>query len=93
MRVEFLPEAEADLDRLFHFLLERSSWAAQRAMSAIDDAIEQLKANPRLGTVLESSPEFRRVPVVFGRYGYVLQYRIQEDAVVVVRIWQGREQR
>jgi len=93
VRVEFTPQAEDDIDRLYQFLVEKNPLAAQKAMLAIDDLIEVLSDQPRLGKRLESLPDFRQMPVTFGRFGYVLQYRIQEDALIVLRIWAGRENR
>lgn len=93
MRIEFLPQAERDIDRLFEFLADKDLLAAQKAMLAIDDAIERLTDQPRLGPRIPVNTDFRQIPIRFGKYGYVMQYRIQEDALIVVRIWAGLEQR
>lgn len=93
MRIEFLPEAEQDIDRLYDFLASKDLLAAQKAMLAIDDAIDLLADQPRIGSRVLTNDEFRQLPIRFGKYGYVLQYRIQEDVLIVVRIWAGREQR
>lgn len=93
MRIEFLPEAVGDIDRLFEFLSDKDLLAAQKAMLAIDDMIDGLADQPRMGVRIPDHEEFRQIPIRFGKYGYVMQYRIQEDALIIVRIWAGREQR
>lgn len=91
MRVEFLPQAVEDIDRVFGFLVEKNPLAAAKAMLAIDEAIEKLTLSPRLGRPLPGLEDFRQIPIPFGKSGYMMQYRIQEDALVVVRLWAGRE--
>ncbi|MEL6521043.1 MAG: type II toxin-antitoxin system RelE/ParE family toxin [Pseudomonadota bacterium] len=93
MRLEFLPEAEADLDRLFIFLVEKNPLAAQKAMLAIDEALNILLESPLIGHVPEHFPDYRQHIVTFGKSGYIVRYRIQEDALIVTRIWAGRERR
>jgi plasmid stabilization system protein ParE len=90
-----LPEAERDIDRLYEFLIGDSPLAAQKAMLAIDEGFALLRDNPALGIEMADRPEYRQLFVPFGKSAYVLRYRIDrdDDALVVVRIWHGRESR
>ena len=89
-RVEFTPEADADLDRLFDFLLERAQ-TVEDAMLAYE-AVKALRiaANSHLAT---SPYSYRRVGtrstlreliVPFGSTGYVLRFDIRTPELVLV---------
>lgn len=95
MRLEFLPEALQDIDRLYDFLIEKDPIAAQKAMLAIDEGLLLLEENPLLGLEVESATRYRQLFVPFGRSAYVLRYRVdtERNALVVVRVWHGREDR
>lgn len=95
MKLVFLPEAVDDIDRLFHFLNAIDPRSAQKAMLALDEGIEMLLGNPLIGPKMEGREEYRQLFVPFGRNAYVLRYRIDErrDALVIVRVWHGREHR
>lgn len=89
-RVEFTPEALADLDRLFDFLLDRAE-TAEEAMRAFE-AVEALRtaANSHLATTPYSfrkvgqRPTLRELIVPFGTTGYVLRFDIRTPELVLV---------
>jgi plasmid stabilization system protein ParE len=89
-RVEFTLEAEADLDRLFDFLLAQAQTAedAMRAHEAVE-AI-RLAANSHLSTTPYSyrkvgqRPTLRELIVPFGSTGYVLRFDIRTPELVLV---------
>ena len=90
-RVRLTREAEADLERLFDFVLERElardggdlSLAAQ-ALSAIRSGIETLKSSPFTCRKADRSPFLRELIIPFGRSGYVALFEILDpDAVVI----------
>lgn len=95
MKVRFLPEADQDIDRLYSFLAGRNSSAAQKAMLAIDNAIDRVQHNPYIGAVMRERTGDRQFFIPFGNSAYVLRYRLDEarDTLIVVRIWHGRESR
>ncbi len=95
MNVVFLPEAEADIERLYDFLLALNPLAAQKAMLALDEGIELLLQSPMIGLSMEGRTPYRELFIPFGKSAYVLRYRIDEDkdCVVVIRVWHGREKR
>ncbi len=87
-RVRFTNDAEADLVRLYDFILSRdeTDWAvADRALDAIKNAIKGLeispfsyrKANPR-------SPFLRELVIPFGTAGYVALFEIDDDETVTI---------
>ena len=89
-RVEFTPEADADLDRLFDFLLERAQ-TVEEARHA-DEAVEVIRtvANSHLSTTpysyrkVGARPTLRELIAPFGSTGYVLRFDIRTPELVLV---------
>lgn len=89
-RVEFTPEAQADLERLFDFLLDRAE-TVEEAMRAFE-AVEALRtvAKSHLATTPYSfrkvgpRPTLRELIVPFGATGYVLRFDIRTPELVLV---------
>lgn len=89
-RVEFTPEAEADLDRWFDFLLDCAETAPE-AMRAYE-AVEAIRAaaNSHLATTPYSyrrvgqRPTLRELIIPFGSTGYVLRFDIRTPELVLV---------
>lgn len=73
------------------FLVEKSPTAAQRAMRAILDAAEQLRAHPEVGRPLGDGRRDWFAP--FGAGAYVLRYRCDAEGPAVIRVWHSREDR
>lgn len=90
--LRWLPEAVHDLVRLRDFIGDKNPAAAERAARRIREAAAILRKQPELGRSVEGE-DFRDLLAPFGGGAYVLRYRIDEDAVVVVRVWHGREER
>jgi plasmid stabilization system protein ParE len=98
-KVEFTPEADADLDRLFDFLLGRAE-TVEEAMRAYE-AVEAIRtvANSHLATTPYSyrkvgqRPTLRELIVPFGSTGYVLRFDISTpELVIVVGVRHQREE-
>ena len=93
MRVlRWAPEAVQDLVRLREFIGHKNSGAAARAALRIREAAAVLRDRPELGRAVEDE-EFRDLVAPFGGGAYVLRHRIDEDAVVVVRVRHNKEER
>lgn len=88
--VEFTPEADADLDRLFDFLLDRAQTVeeAMRAYGAVE--LIRMVANSHLSTTpfsyrkVGARPTLRELIVPFGSTGYVLRFDIRTPQQVLV---------
>ena len=85
--VRFTEEAEADLLRLFDFLLERDVGAAERAEQAIAKAIELLEIFPfscRKAGAGSGDPFLRELIIPFGNAGYVALFEIEDESTVTI---------
>jgi plasmid stabilization system protein ParE len=88
-------DAEADLDRLFDFVLGRELArdggdlsTAEQAMAALRAGIATLKTSPFTCRKAGPSPFLRELIIPFGRSGYVALREIEDEsnvAVVAVR--------
>jgi plasmid stabilization system protein ParE len=87
-RVRFTAEAEADLVRLYEFILkiDETDWAvADRALEAIKNAIRSLELSPfSYRKATEDNPFIRELIITFGASGYVALFEIDDDKTVTV---------
>lgn len=90
-RVHLTREADADIERLFDFVLERELARdggdldlAQDAVAAIRAGVATLKSSPFTCRKASSSPFLRELVIPFGRSGYVALFEIEDAASVVV---------
>ena len=89
-KVEFTPEAQADLDRLFDFLLERAQTVedAMRAYEALEAirtvADSHLSTTPYSYRKVGQRPTLRELIGPFGSTGYVLRFDIRTPELVLV---------
>ena len=88
--VELSPAADADLERLFEFLLERAETTEEldRAQAAIDairaTAEHRLAITPFSFRKAARNPAQRELIIPFGGTGYVALYEIVSTSKVVV---------
>ena len=82
--VRFTEEAEADLLRLFDYLLERDIGAAERAELAIAKAVELLQIFPFSCRKAAGDPFLRELIIPFGNSGYVALFEIEGDRHVTI---------
>jgi plasmid stabilization system protein ParE len=90
--IRWSPEARTDMTRLVAFLRKKTVDAARRVAVRVADAARALAEQPKLGRPVEGE-DYRELIIPFGARVYVLRYRIDSDAIVIARIWHGREQR
>ena len=91
-RFVLLPEAEEDLARLVASLGDpRASPPARRALKRLRDAFLIVAEFPGIGVGLGGG--FRQHTVTFGKYGFVMRYRVTDDAILITRLWHGRQNR
>lgn len=91
LEIRLSPEATQDRERLAQFLVEKSPAAAISAIETIVGAISRLSRFPYNGR--DIGDERRELSIPFGKSGYIAQYRIEPDAVIVARIFHMREDR
>lgn len=89
----WLPEARADVQRLFDFLVETSPSTAAAALRAIRGGAARLAEHPRIGRRIDDETERRELVLPFGAGAYVVRYRIEHETIVILRVWHGREDR
>lgn len=90
-RVRLTRDAEADLDRLFDFLLDRELnrdggdvTLPGEAIAALRAGIATLKTSPFTCRKAAQSPFLRELIVPFGRSGYVALFEIEDESSVSV---------
>jgi plasmid stabilization system protein ParE len=90
-RVLFSATAEADLQRLFDFILQRELESAsgdldiaERALRAIKDSLAFLGSSPFACRKVGASPFIRELVITFGGTGYVALYEIVDDRTVII---------
>lgn len=84
--------AHADLRRHFHYLAQHDPRLAARAMKVLRDAAKDLAEHPHLGHIVEHTNSMLRVwPVSFGSSGYLLQYALVVNGILVTAIRHQRE--
>jgi plasmid stabilization system protein ParE len=90
-RVRLTRDAQADLERLFDFVLERELGRdggdldlAEAALVAIRAGIATLKTSPFTCRKAGRSPFLRELIIPFGRTGYVALFEIVGSTEVVV---------
>jgi toxin ParE1/3/4 len=92
VEVIWLPVALEDLQKQFEFLNERNPDTASRAVRAILNASATLANFPERGTLIAGTNQ-RKLRVFFGKYGYLLYYRLEGDRLFILRLHHGREER
>ncbi|MDX2142787.1 MAG: type II toxin-antitoxin system RelE/ParE family toxin [Rhodospirillaceae bacterium] len=91
MRLIWTGPAQSDLQRLYAFLAPKNEEAAASAVLNLAIASERLLDHPRLGARL-STYETREVRhVIVGDYD--LRYEVEDDDILILRVWHGRENR
>jgi len=85
-------KALLDVQRVHRFLAVKDRAAANRAVAAIRRGVLPLSNFPNLGQAApELGPSYRRWIVRFGSHGYVLIYRIDQDALTLLSLHHQKE--
>ncbi len=92
MRLIWLPEAKADVLRLFDFLVDVNPTAAGQVVRAIRSGADRLRNHPRLGRPMDDGLR-RELVLPFAGGAYILRYRLEGETIIIIRVWHGREQR
>jgi len=83
-----------DMKRLFEFLAAKDVRSGQRAIDAVEHAIQSISELPRRGRPSGMSG-VRELIIPFGRAAYILRYAQDSgrDEIVILRLWHSREER
>ena len=89
MTIRFSRLADLDLEGIYHYIADHSSdEAAQSVVRSIEGTLHRLADFPHVGRSRgDLSPGLRSIPV----QSYLIQYRIENDDVYVVRIAYGSQ--
>jgi plasmid stabilization system protein ParE len=90
-RLELRPAARRDMLRFERSLKRHSPRAALRMFDLVTGRILSLAREPMKG--VEREHGMRELYVKFGKSAYVIRYRVTDDAVIVSRVWHGRQNR
>lgn len=93
MKVEWSVDALADLDRFAAFLHQHYPQLARSIAIELIDKINVLCMRPFLGRPLAGRPGYRQIIFQVLNAAYVVQYRIDEERLVILRVFHGREAR
>lgn len=91
MKVILSPRAELDFETQVRWLVAKSPSAGRAAALRIVDTFDLLADFPDIGIAVRG--ELREKQVQFGRDGFVIRYRRTREAVFVLRIFHGRQDR
>ncbi len=92
--IVWLPEALADIERLYTFIQKKNPDAAKRAAEAILQGAHLLKTMPSAGRPMPDETGRREWFIAFGAGAYVLRYKLQNTSIIVIlRVWHSREYR
>lgn len=87
----FTRSAQRDLERLHSFILQHSPSAAGKFSLRIRQSIGTVSLSPEIGRPIETFTGVREF--IAGKY--IIRYimRIEDDTLIVLRIWHGKEKR
>lgn len=91
-RVRLARAAQADLERLFDFVLERELARAaggdlalaEQAFAAIRAGVQTLSSSPFTCRKVGKSPFLRELIIPFGRSGYVALFEVDDASTITV---------
>ncbi len=84
-KVRFTLEAEDDLIRLYEFLAVKDIRAAERALEAIESAMQLLSISPySCRKAIRGDPVLRELIIPYGSAGYVALFEIEPPSTVTV---------
>jgi plasmid stabilization system protein ParE len=90
-QVAYSPQSLAHIERALQCLREVNSAAALDAVTAIQSAVDNLKAHPLIGRRIEG--ELRELVISYGQTGYLALYRfvVAQDQARILSVRHQRE--
>ena len=94
MNIIWAKETKTDFRRLHKFLVEAENpTAADNIHNIIIEGAQNLAHNPKLGTALNDATNRRKWIIPFGKNAYILHYIIEDNTIIILRIYHSREDR
>jgi toxin ParE1/3/4 len=93
MKLEWSDDALADLDRFAGFLQQQHPWLAKIVADEIIAKAQILSEHPRIGRPIAGHEQYRQIVLQVLNAAYVFQYRYDNERLVMLRIFHGRETR
>lgn len=91
-RLIWTPNALADVQRLYRWLLPQDAEAATRAFATIRVGVRILAASPRIGRpVQDMDPDYREKLIDFGSSDYVALYRLDGETAAILAVRHQKE--
>ena len=91
-RLIWSPSALHDVQRLYRFLAEQNPDAARRAVKAVRAGVKVIAQHPEIGRPAEEmEPEYREWLINFGDSGYLVLYRYDANAAVILAVRHQKE--
>ncbi len=90
-RVELRPAARRDMLRFERSLNRHSPQAALRMFGLVTARILSLAEHPFKG--VEREHGLHELVIKFGKSAYIVRYRVNDDAVVISRVWHSLQNR
>ncbi|MGH6951125.1 MAG: type II toxin-antitoxin system RelE/ParE family toxin [Vitreimonas sp.] len=90
-RLAFSQHAEAHIQAFEQIFASETLGRAERAFTAFERGVRFLADFPELGVKLGEG--FRQIAIPHCDGSYLVRYRVTDDAVIVTRIWHGKEER
>ena len=91
--IEWSLDALADLERFATFLHEQFPDLAARVAHELIARADILRRHPKLGRPIATREEYREVVLQVLGGAYVLQYRYDGHAILMLRVFHSRETR
>jgi toxin ParE1/3/4 len=88
VKVEWLSPARQDREEQLGYIAERDPWAAISLGDAIEEAVSHLPRHPHIGRVGRVTDTRE---LVVSNTPYILAYRVEQDAVVILRLLHGAQ--
>jgi toxin ParE1/3/4 len=88
VKVEWLSLARQDREEQLGYIAERDPWAAISLGDAIEQAVSHLLGHPHIGRVGRVTGTRE---LVVSNTPYILAYRVEPDAVVILRLLHGAQ--
>jgi plasmid stabilization system protein ParE len=90
-QVSWLEQDLNDIQRHIEALQEQSPEVVSQFAETIVNAGNSLATFPKRYPLVRQNSVIRKMPVLFGKYGYRLYYVVSDNDVLILQVMHGRE--